>query len=394
MQQPVSFKELKSRVGVDDIAFSLGYRIDKKAGVGRYMELVLGDPNNPSDKIVVKNSPDKSQQFYFRRDGSKGDVVGFIKENLNSFAVSGSNDWIKVLNVLIKHSNLPISINEDKSYIASKSNTQKTFDPTRYNVFKIKSEKTPYILRMRGFSEDCVKAMGDNVLFIQDLRNKNYDGYNIGFPYINPANSQLCGYEIRGNNGFKSKAAGTDSAHSAWIAEFPKDSPKSIRDVYFFESSFDAMAFYQINKVKISSRPFALVSVGGSFNPQLSEDIMKRFPSARAWDCFDNDLAGQQYSANLVKTIDKADFEIETTENNINIKHGDTRLQCPKEGFSFQQAAIDLGINYSTGHWKSPRNYKDWNDCLLGNKIEPELSTSKYKRDENLAKQRQSKQKF
>lgn len=39
----VNFKELKSRVGVDDIAYALGYRLDRKAGVGKYIELVLGE---------------------------------------------------------------------------------------------------------------------------------------------------------------------------------------------------------------------------------------------------------------------------------------------------------------------------------------------------------------
>lgn len=39
----VNFKELKARVGVTDVAYALGYRLDRKAGVGRYIELVLGD---------------------------------------------------------------------------------------------------------------------------------------------------------------------------------------------------------------------------------------------------------------------------------------------------------------------------------------------------------------
>ena len=38
----VNFKDLKARVGVDDIAYALGYRLDRKAGVGRYIELVRG----------------------------------------------------------------------------------------------------------------------------------------------------------------------------------------------------------------------------------------------------------------------------------------------------------------------------------------------------------------
>lgn len=42
----VNFREMKSRVGIDDIAYALGYRLDRKAGIGRYIELVLGEGGN------------------------------------------------------------------------------------------------------------------------------------------------------------------------------------------------------------------------------------------------------------------------------------------------------------------------------------------------------------
>ena len=51
----VKFKELKSRVGIDDVAYSLGYRLDRKAGVGRYIELVLGEGRDKRDTIIVSN---------------------------------------------------------------------------------------------------------------------------------------------------------------------------------------------------------------------------------------------------------------------------------------------------------------------------------------------------
>lgn len=74
----VNFKELKSRVGVDDVAYALGYRLDRKAGVGRYIELVLGEDGNRRDTIVVSHPHDKAAQTFFRRNGSKGDVVTLI----------------------------------------------------------------------------------------------------------------------------------------------------------------------------------------------------------------------------------------------------------------------------------------------------------------------------
>ena len=39
----VNFKELKARVGIDDVAYALGYRLDRKAGIGKYVEMVLGN---------------------------------------------------------------------------------------------------------------------------------------------------------------------------------------------------------------------------------------------------------------------------------------------------------------------------------------------------------------
>lgn len=72
----VDFKTLKSKVGIDDVAYKLGYRINKAAGLGRYIEMMLPDE---SDKIVIKNPQDKAHQTYFRHHGQKGgDVVSFV----------------------------------------------------------------------------------------------------------------------------------------------------------------------------------------------------------------------------------------------------------------------------------------------------------------------------
>lgn len=82
----VNFKELKARVGVTDVAYALGYRLDRKAGVGRYIELVLGDGREKRDTIIVSHPNDRGAQMFFRRDGSKGDVLTLIRENLGAFS--------------------------------------------------------------------------------------------------------------------------------------------------------------------------------------------------------------------------------------------------------------------------------------------------------------------
>ena len=67
----VNFREMKSRVGIDDIAYALGYRMDRKAGVGRYIELVLGEGDNRRDTLIVSHPNNKAAQTFFRRDGSR-----------------------------------------------------------------------------------------------------------------------------------------------------------------------------------------------------------------------------------------------------------------------------------------------------------------------------------
>lgn len=387
----IVFSEVKARVGVDDVAYSLGYTLNKKAGVGKYFELVLGNPNNPIDTIIVRNTPDKRGQTFFRRNGSKGDVVTLIKENLNSFNVPGGNDeWMKVANVLASFANMPTVDYADnrKSQSQTVLSAPQKFDADRYEIKEMDKNRIPYVLYKRGFTRDCLDAFGENVVLIKDKKNTKFDGYNIGFPYKYPDTDDLAGFEIRGSNGFKSKAAGTDSAHSAWIAQF--GDKERVRNVYFFESSFDAMAFYQLNKARISLSPFAVVSMGGSFTAEQLTGVMNRFPNAKGWDCFDNDIAGQNYSSLFVKTIDKTDHTLSLENGVVSLSFNGKTYQSTPEDFCFKDAAKNVGLSYNSGHWKCPDNYKDWNDCLLNKPIVRQIPANKWQRDENLAQRRSS----
>ena len=52
----VDFKTLKDKVGIDDVAYSLGYCVNRKAGVGKYLEMVLLDNMRLHvDTIVIRH---------------------------------------------------------------------------------------------------------------------------------------------------------------------------------------------------------------------------------------------------------------------------------------------------------------------------------------------------
>ncbi len=67
----IDFKALKARVGIDDVAYSLGYRLDRKAGSDVILSLYWERARIKRDTIIVSNRRDKASQTFFRRDGSK-----------------------------------------------------------------------------------------------------------------------------------------------------------------------------------------------------------------------------------------------------------------------------------------------------------------------------------
>ncbi|MGI6794478.1 DUF3991 domain-containing protein, partial [Bacteroides sp. KG68] len=377
------------RVGVDDIAYALGYRLDRKAGVGRYIELVLGENGNKRDTIIVSNPNNKSAQAYFRRDGSKGDVVTLIRENLNAFPVSGKDDWQKIAKVLARFANMPEpEYREDSDYVKSVK-TDAIFDSNRYEVKPINPERIPALFSQRGISDETVKALSPFISLIRDKRNEKFNGYNIGFPYTNGKDDAIKGYEIRGHGGYKSKAAGTDSSTSAWVADLSNGNNGMVKSVFFCESAFDAMAFYQMNKTQLGN-DVALVSLGGTFSDKQITNTMERFPYARAFDCFDNDLAGRIYGLRMMALLEGVPMKINKKSDTLQIEAKGKSFELNTERPLLAQVSKHLSIRYKMGQWLPPKVFKDWNDCLMNKPMEIIHSPRKEEREQNLTERRKA----
>ncbi|MCM1337684.1 MAG: toprim domain-containing protein [Candidatus Amulumruptor caecigallinarius] len=350
-------RELKSRVGVTDVALHLGYRVDKRAGIGRYVEMVLGAAAGISDRIIISHPNDRTNQTYFRRDGSRGDAATLVKENLGAFNARGRSDWEKVLNVLADMANMPSARIEDATII-SRSSAPRQYDPSVYEVRQFApSEQLPWMLRDRGFNIDTFNAFAPHIVKIRDRRIESFKGFNIGFPYRKAGEEAVEGYEIRGAKGFKSKAAGTNSSTAAWLADFSAGDPAQVRSVVFVESGYDAMAFYQANRLTVDWTATVLVSLGGGNSGESMRNVLTHYRNACAVEAFDNDTAGRAYATRL--------FDIAAHLND------------------------SPGQRHDTDSRKAPEGFKDWNDVILGKRMEPALNApSKYDRDANLAHRR------
>lgn len=382
----VNFKELKSRVGVTDVAYALGYRLDRKAGVGRYIELVLGDGREKRDTLIVSHPNDRASQTFFRRNGSKGDVLTLIRENLDAFLVSGKDEWQKEAKVMARFANMPEpEYSDDHEYVKS-VRAASVFDASRYETRPVNPDKIPSLFSGRGLSDETVRRFAPFISLIQDKRNGSFDGYNIGFPYTDTG-GQVKGYEIRGYGGYKSKAAGTDSSSAAWVADFSGGNPEAVRSVFFCESAFDAMAFHQMNRSRLHP-DVALVSLGGTFSDNQIVGTMNRFPNAKAFDCFDNDISGRIYGLRMIGLLEGFPMRISKAEDGLQVEAGDKTFTVNPGKPLASQLAVHLPVRYRTGQWLPPKAFKDWNDCLLNKPVAPVLAPCKEERDRNLAERR------
>ena len=246
------YKAFKEKVGVDDVASYLGYKLDRKAGIGKYVEYNLRDGRGRKiDSIVISHPNDKSSQTYFHRNGSSGgDAISLIRENLGSFGVTGSSETDLLRAVMSK-------LTSDDSFVAKSEDRYKELKPQTFDIGRFQMEAAAEhfnavmsFFKGRSIDEETLRTFLPFIMRVTDTE-AQYKYKDLAFPYTRPGNEKIEGFELRGYNNFRQKAPGTNSSSAAWIADFTSEQPDNARNVYFFESGYDAMAFYQVNKSRL-----------------------------------------------------------------------------------------------------------------------------------------------
>ena len=388
----VSFQEMKPRVGIDDVAFSLGYKLNRQAGVGRYIELILPDGRGEKlDTIIISHPQEKDRQRYFHRNsGKRGDVVDFIGENLSRFNKFGRNQWEVIGKVLADFANMPVVDNHDRGYSGGLGSLNPVFNPKRYTAQPL-ARNMDYamgIFEDRGISRETVSLFERHIAIVTDQKNRNGLPM-IGFPYREPDFcADLAGYELRGDRGFKGKAAGTNSTTAMWTAGIHSalNNPQMVRHVYFCESAYDAMSFYQANRAKMDLPHSAFVSVGGALSNGQVSGLMKHFCMAKAVDCFDNDLPGRIYGMRMAALLDGKRLSVIQMGDNLRLEMEGKSFDMPVGKASVEELGKHVKLSDRIEVMKPPVNYKDWNDVVRGMPLEALQLKTKFQRDENLAR--------
>lgn len=390
------FKALKEKVGIDDIAYSLGYRVNRLAGVGKFVEMCLTDGNGKHiDTIVIRNPKDKAGQSFFRHNAmGKGDVINFIKENIDSFHEQGRNQWEKIANILRKFANEPIPDIGDSAYLKKMGYTESQhFDASRYEVQPMAEHLKNGMMYMtpRGFSKETLKTFSPFIVRIKDLKSDRFNDYNIGFPYREPGKDEILGYEVRGYGNFKGKVTGTNSTTAAWIASLSREeNPMAVRNVYFAESAYDIMAFYQANAMRIDRETSVFVSIGGTFSDRQVTGIMRHYENANAVDCFDNDLAGRIYGIRMAGLLSGKHLNIIKCDDAVRITLNGKEVAFKETETTLQEVSRHMGFCSRMRQWKPPKAFKDWNDVIMNKPFIQLTQKDKFERDAALEKRRSS----
>ena len=389
----VDFKELKEKVGIDDIAYSLGYRINRKAGVGKYIEMALLDNRgNHTDSIVIRHPKDKASQSYFRHNGrGGGDVVAFIMENLGSFSDSGINEWDKLGHIMTRFANEPVEETADGKYLERMGYKQEPFDPSRYDVQPITEHLKNCMNYMlpRGFSEETIRTFAPYIVRLRDKQSENFKDYNLGFPYRVAGQDEVVGYEIRGYNKFKSKATGSNSTTAAWIVDMSLNKNElAAQNVYFAESAYDIMAFWQANRLKLDMQTSVFVSIGGTFSDLQLSTIMKYYERAKAVDCFDNDLPGRIYSLRMASVLGDRHLNIVKTDDFVMVSRDGKEVRMSHDDTSLSELSQHFKIPKRVCQWKPPKTFKDWNDVIMNKPYIQQPDVNKFQRNKALEERR------
>ena len=383
------YKAFKEKVGVDDVASYLGYKLDRKAGVGKFVEYNIRDGRGRKiDSIVISHPNEKSSQTYFHRNGaSGGDAISLIREHINEFCVTGSSEQEMLQAVMAK-------LTSDDSFVAKSEDRYKELQSQTFDIKRFQMESAAEhfdammsFFRGRGIDEETVRTFLPFIMRVTDTE-AQYKYKDLAFPYTRPGNEKIEGFELRGYNNFRQKAAGTNSSSAAWIADFTKEQPDNAKNVYFFESGYDAMAFYQVNKSRLSLETSVFVSTGGTFSSQQVRVITDYYPQARYWDCFDNDVPGILYGIRMESLLSGQFINIVTTDDVVIFQKGTEELKLKKDEVTLNKVREKLGMDRHVYVWKAPKAFKDWNDVTMNRPMKDLPVKTKYQRNENLREKR------
>lgn len=422
MENQLTYEDYKDRIDIKDLLVHAGYHFSRRDGL-RYPAFVRTDDQGrriKGDKFIVTGNG----KCCFRPPEQRNyNVISFIKEHPFLFPeYQAGMDKDRLVNVVCRKM---LGQPAEGEWVQIRDNVPDVkFDLHDYDIVRFNAEDSDTMklfypfFRQRGIDPLTQKSFADNIWLSTNIRRSDGKRFtNIAFPFRTPLSDEVVGLEVRSvkhtdGSSFKGKALGTDSVNGLWIASPNQTALKDAKDVFWFESAYDAMSYFQIIRKSVYEdknlardefkegmitesdlktrfkeldailkrhKEAVYLSTGGSPSEQQFKGVLKANPEACHLLCFDNDKAGQMYVFNFLMHKENKFFNsYATPEGKIAVidrtQPGDNRrFEFDPVRTSMTEFCLQLGLNLEKVDRLSPfPEYKDWNDQLLDKKMEQE----------------------
>lgn len=350
----LTYNDFLSRLNIQDVLIDAGYHLNRRDGL-RYPSYVRLDSDGRrirNDKFIVT----QQGKCCFKPQQQKSyNIISFIKEHPHFFAeyhagISPDRLVNLVCNRLLNH---PIA--ERETRIVRPKQDIKPFNIEDYDIHKFNpqdraTQKKFYpFFKHRGIDLYTQYAFHRDFCLATKHRADGTQYTNLSFPMTLPqGDGTVVGFEERGrqrmdgSGSYKGKAEGSNSSQGLWIASPARTPLSEAKHIYWFESAYDAMAYYQLHQAQNKDlRKAVFVSTGGNPTVEQMRGVLSAALPARQHICFDTDLAGMDFTKNLMdekcrvvrSTIEETPerkLYLDTVPNDKDLDSGDIE-RLPKE---------------------------------------------------------------
>ena len=358
----LTYNDFLQRLNIQDVLIDAGYHLNKKDGL-RYPSYVRLDSDGRrirGDKFIVTQ---QGKCCFHAQQQKVYNIISFIKEHPHFFTeyhAGMSPDRLVnlVCNRLLNH---PIA--ERETRIIRPKQDVKPFDMADYDLHKFNPQNRetqkkfyPYF-KNRNIDLYTQYAFHRHFCLATKHREDGLKYTNLAFPLTLPKDTeQIVGLEERGrprmdgSGSYKGKAEGSNSSEGLWIASPAKTPLTAAKHIYWFESAYDAMAYYQLHQAENKElRKAVFISTGGAPSQQQFKGMIKATPDAAHHICFDRDRAGQVYAIHFALTHAGKDFSTCLSKDDKLVvqdySNGNKHHEIGLEPFDFKKITATLGID-------------------------------------------------
>ena len=312
----LTHNDFLQKLDIRDVLLDAGYRQNRRFGL-RLSSFIRTDSEGKrirGDKFVITQQgkcciqPPRQKEY---------NVVSFIKEHPTLFAEYREGiDPNRLVNLVCSRL-LNIPGKERGELTAQPQQDTRTFDFADYDLrrFNPQDQKTqekfyPY------FQKRGIDLCTQNAFHRHFCLATKYDAEGtihtcLAFPLtLTKGDGTVVGFEERdcvhidGSGSYQNKAGEGNTSEGLWIAS-PAGTPLAeAKHIYWFESAYDAMAYYQLHQAQNQELQKAVfVSTGGKPTVAQMRGVLELTIPATQHICFDNNRKGWDFTRELQQEI-------------------------------------------------------------------------------------------